>query len=166
MLVCGLSRAGPTNVSMFGGGTGYGRIYPHRVCPAYGGVIVRPSVRKWPLPPEHDWAIRNHLPDWRGRHGRSVRARDRAHGSHQSFVILLPSTEALSFSRDRAPIALSRDGKEVAYTAWRGDTSQLYLRALDRLEPTPVPGSLIGRFIDSPLPNRCLVRVGSQEPLS
>jgi len=55
--------------------------------------------------------------------------------------ILLPPTEALSFSRDRAPIALSPDGKEVAYTARRGDISQLYLRALDRLEPTPVLGT-------------------------
>jgi serine/threonine protein kinase/Tol biopolymer transport system component len=55
--------------------------------------------------------------------------------------ILLPPTEALSFSRDRAPIALSPDGKNVAYTVRRGDTSQLYLRALNRLEPTLVPAS-------------------------
>jgi len=55
--------------------------------------------------------------------------------------ILLPPTEALSFSRDRAPIALSPDDKEVAYTVRRGDTSQLYLRALNRLEPTLVPAS-------------------------
>jgi serine/threonine-protein kinase len=55
--------------------------------------------------------------------------------------ILLPATEALSFSRDRAPIALSPDGKNVAYTVRRGDISQLYLRALNRLEPTLVPAS-------------------------
>ncbi len=55
--------------------------------------------------------------------------------------ILLPSGEVLSFSRDRSPIALSPDGKEVAYTARRGGTSQLYLRALDRLEPTLVQAS-------------------------
>ena len=55
--------------------------------------------------------------------------------------ILLPPTEALSFSRDRAPIALSPDGKNVAYTVRRGDISQLYLRALNRLEPTLVPAS-------------------------
>jgi eukaryotic-like serine/threonine-protein kinase len=55
--------------------------------------------------------------------------------------ILLPTTEALGFSRDRAAIAISPDGKQLAYTARQGDTSQLYLRALDRLEPAPVPGS-------------------------
>ncbi len=55
--------------------------------------------------------------------------------------ILLPPTEALGFSRDRAAIAISPDGKQLAYTARRGDTSQLYLRALDRLEPTLVPDS-------------------------
>jgi serine/threonine protein kinase len=55
--------------------------------------------------------------------------------------ILLPPTEALGFSRDRAAIALSPDGKLVAYTARRGDTSELYLHPLDRLESTLVLGS-------------------------
>jgi len=55
--------------------------------------------------------------------------------------ILLPSTEPLGFSRDRAAIAMSPDGRQLAYTARLGDTSQLYLRALDRLEPMLVPDS-------------------------
>jgi WD40 repeat protein len=55
--------------------------------------------------------------------------------------ILLPPTEPLGFSRDRAAIAMSPDGMQLAYTARLGDTSQLYLRALDRLEPMLVPGS-------------------------
>ena len=55
--------------------------------------------------------------------------------------ILLPPSEPLAFSRDRAAIAMSPDGTWLAYTARFGDTSQLYLRPLDRLEPTLVPGS-------------------------
>ncbi len=55
--------------------------------------------------------------------------------------ILLPPSEPLAFSRDRAAIAMSPDGTQLAYTARFGDTSQLYLRALDRLEPTLVPDS-------------------------
>jgi Tol biopolymer transport system component len=55
--------------------------------------------------------------------------------------ILLPPSQPLGFSRDRAAFAMSPDGKLLAYTARSGDTSQLYLRALDRLEPTLVPES-------------------------
>jgi Tol biopolymer transport system component len=55
--------------------------------------------------------------------------------------IAFPSTEALIFARDRAAFAISPDGKELAYTARQGDTSQLYLRPLNRLEPVLVAGS-------------------------
>jgi eukaryotic-like serine/threonine-protein kinase len=55
--------------------------------------------------------------------------------------VLLPATDPLSFARDRAAIAVSPDGKLIAYTARQGDTSQLALRALNRQEPTLVPGS-------------------------
>jgi len=38
-------------------------------------------------------------------------------------------------------VALSSDGKQMAYVAWRGGRSQIFLRAQDRLEARPVPGT-------------------------
>ena len=43
--------------------------------------------------------------------------------------------------RSFPPIALAPDGRTVAYTAASGDTSQLFLRTLDRLDARAVPGT-------------------------
>ena len=41
----------------------------------------------------------------------------------------------------RTAIALSADGRSVVFSAVRGDRQQLYLRRLDELEATPIPGT-------------------------
>src|SRR5262249_52986461 len=38
-------------------------------------------------------------------------------------------------------VAISPDGREVAYVATRGNRSQLYVRSLDRLEPRAILGT-------------------------
>ena len=43
--------------------------------------------------------------------------------------------------RDFPAVAISRDGTKIAYVGARGETTQLFLRAVDRLEPQPLPGS-------------------------
>jgi hypothetical protein len=43
--------------------------------------------------------------------------------------------------RDFPAVAISPDGKEVAYLGSGGETTQVYLRAIDRLESQAVPGS-------------------------
>jgi serine/threonine-protein kinase len=54
----------------------------------------------------------------------------------------LPPGERLALSIDRAAVAISPDGSRLAYVAQRDDTRpQLYLRALDQLEPAHLPGT-------------------------
>jgi serine/threonine-protein kinase len=56
--------------------------------------------------------------------------------------VVLPPGERLGLSPAQAAIAISPDGSRLAYVAEReGAPRQLYLRALDELEPTPLPGT-------------------------
>ena len=55
-------------------------------------------------------------------------------------VINLPPGDRL-VGPDQTSIALSPDGKQLAYAALRGGISQLYLRAMDSLESKPIPGT-------------------------
>src|SRR5262249_26746402 len=41
----------------------------------------------------------------------------------------------------RTAMALSADGRQVVFSAIRGDSQQLYVRALDRLEAVPLAGT-------------------------
>src|SRR5439155_17600417 len=60
--------------------------------------------------------------------------------------IVLPDSAPLASVRD-APfgrghkLAISPDGRRLVYVAQRGATTQLYLRELDRLDATPLPGT-------------------------
>jgi serine/threonine-protein kinase len=56
------------------------------------------------------------------------------------FTIPLPPGDPTP-AKAPATLALSRDGRLIAYTAERGEKSQLLLRSLDRFEPVVVPGS-------------------------
>ena len=56
------------------------------------------------------------------------------------MAIALPPAETVAVWYTAA-VALSPDGKQVAYVAWRGGRSQIYVRALDRLEARPIPGT-------------------------
>ena len=59
------------------------------------------------------------------------------------FAVSLPPDETLQPLRANAPcpsIAVSPDGSLVAYVAIQGTQQQLYLREMDSLEATPVPG--------------------------
>jgi serine/threonine-protein kinase len=56
------------------------------------------------------------------------------------FTIPLPPGDPLP-GKAPASLALSPDGRLLAYTAGRGEKSQLYLRALDRFEAVAVPGT-------------------------
>ncbi len=58
----------------------------------------------------------------------------------QRFEIGLPPTEPLTLGLGSA-LALSPDGSRLVYVTSRGDTTQLYMRAMDSLEPTPVQGA-------------------------
>ena len=58
------------------------------------------------------------------------------------------SSVTLRFTIDAAPLldrlaspAISPDGKRVVYVGYEGEASRLFLRELDRLEATPVPGT-------------------------
>jgi serine/threonine-protein kinase len=55
-------------------------------------------------------------------------------------VITLPPGDRL-VGPDQTALALSPDGKQLAYAAIRGTASQIYLRAMDSLESRPVPGT-------------------------
>ena len=55
-------------------------------------------------------------------------------------VITLPPGDRL-VGPDQTALALSLDGKQLAYAAIRGTASQIYLRAMDSLESRPVPGT-------------------------
>jgi serine/threonine-protein kinase len=56
------------------------------------------------------------------------------------FEILLPPTEPVALISGNA-LAISPDGSQIAYTVRRGETTELRLRAIDRLEPAPVRGT-------------------------
>jgi len=55
-------------------------------------------------------------------------------------VITLPPGDRL-VGPDQPALALSPDGKQLAYATIRGATQQLYLRAMDSLEAKPIPGT-------------------------
>src|SRR5271157_62385 len=55
-------------------------------------------------------------------------------------VITLPPGQRLAVS-DLPAVALSPDGTKLVYVADQGGTQQLYLRAMDSLEATPVPNT-------------------------
>jgi serine/threonine-protein kinase len=56
-------------------------------------------------------------------------------------AILLPSTAPLEVETLRPALALSPDGTRLVYVANRGGKRQLYLRQMDRLDATPIPGT-------------------------
>jgi serine/threonine-protein kinase len=56
------------------------------------------------------------------------------------FTIPMPAAAPL-LAKSPAALALSPDGRVLAYTAGRGEKSQLYLRPLDRFEAMPVAGT-------------------------
>ena len=56
-------------------------------------------------------------------------------------VITLPPGQQLAGLENGPAVALSPDGTHLAYVARQGGTQQLYLRAMDSLEATPIPGS-------------------------
>ena len=58
----------------------------------------------------------------------------------QRFVMGLPPTMPVSLGAGPG-LSLSPDGTRLVYTVRRGGTSQLYLRSLQELEPTPIPGT-------------------------
>jgi eukaryotic-like serine/threonine-protein kinase len=55
-------------------------------------------------------------------------------------IITLPPGDRL-VGPDQLALALSPDGKQLAYAAIRGITSQLYLRSMDSQEARPIPGT-------------------------
>jgi Tol biopolymer transport system component len=55
------------------------------------------------------------------------------------FVLTLPRTAPLASMGH--PLTFSRDGFRLVYTAQIGDSTQLYLRNLDEVDPKPVAGS-------------------------
>jgi serine/threonine-protein kinase len=59
----------------------------------------------------------------------------------KQLVIQLPSTAPLEVETWRPAVALSPDGTHLVYVANRGGKRQLYLRQMDRLEATPIPGT-------------------------
>ncbi len=73
-----------------------------------------------------------------------LRARRSVPPAVKRFVISLAPSEPLAgeFSPAASPsVALSPDGTRLVYVGRRGTTPLLYLRALDKLEPTPLPGT-------------------------
>jgi serine/threonine-protein kinase len=56
------------------------------------------------------------------------------------FVVSLPAVQRIA-SLDFPAVAISRDGTRIAYVATRGGDAQLFVRTLNTLEPTPVPGT-------------------------
>ena len=56
------------------------------------------------------------------------------------LAIPLPSPDTVDVGTAHA-VAISPDGRELAYVAARAGRSQIYLRALERLETKPIPGT-------------------------
>jgi len=59
----------------------------------------------------------------------------------KQLVIPLPSTAPFEVETWRPAVALSPDGSRLVYVANRGGKRQLYLRQMNRLEATPIPGT-------------------------
>ncbi len=59
----------------------------------------------------------------------------------KQLVIPLPSTAPLEVETPLPAVALSPDGTRLVYVANRGGKRQLYLRRMDRLEATAIPGT-------------------------
>ncbi len=59
------------------------------------------------------------------------------------FAITLPAAQQIALSFNDRDLALSADGRHLAYTA--GDQAQLMLRAFDRLDALPVAGIVNAR---------------------
>jgi Tol biopolymer transport system component/tRNA A-37 threonylcarbamoyl transferase component Bud32 len=57
------------------------------------------------------------------------------------FVINLPAGQQLVGLENGPAVALSPDGTRLAYAARQGGTQQLYVRAMDSLEATLIPGT-------------------------
>jgi serine/threonine protein kinase len=57
------------------------------------------------------------------------------------LVVNLPPGQQLAGLENGPAVALSSDGTHLAYVARLGGTQQLYLRALDGLEASPIPGT-------------------------
>ena len=67
-------------------------------------------------------------------------ARQRTAQPLARFSVTLPANQILSV-RVGTSISLSPDGKQLVYVGSRGGRTQLYLRPMDRLEATPIPGT-------------------------
>jgi len=57
------------------------------------------------------------------------------------LTITLPPGQQLAGLENSPALALSADGTHLAYVARQGGTQQIYLRAMDRLEAKPIPGT-------------------------
>lgn len=57
------------------------------------------------------------------------------------FSVSLPATEALDFSSGFSALAISPDGKYLVYISTGEGKSQLFLRPMDKLTATPIPGT-------------------------
>ena len=62
-------------------------------------------------------------------------------GSVQRFALDIGPVDPIPIAGLHVMPALSPDGTELVYAARRGETQQLYLRALDSLEARPIPGT-------------------------
>jgi Tol biopolymer transport system component/predicted Ser/Thr protein kinase len=62
-------------------------------------------------------------------------------GPVSRFVITLPPGQQLAGLDSGPAVALSPDGTHLAYVARQGGTQQIYLRAMDNLDPRPIPGT-------------------------
>src|ERR1700680_3789957 len=57
------------------------------------------------------------------------------------FTITLPPGQQLAGLENGPAVALSPDGTHLAHVSRQGGAQKLYLRVMDSLEPTPVPGT-------------------------
>ena len=70
----------------------------------------------------------------------ALRGRAPAPARPARFTIPVPPGDPVA-AKEAASLALSRDGRLIAYTTERGEKSRLLLRSLERCEPSEVPGS-------------------------
>jgi eukaryotic-like serine/threonine-protein kinase len=56
------------------------------------------------------------------------------------LLMTLPATDRLALGSNE-PIAIAPDGSRLVYRANRGGVTQLFVRAIDRFEATPIPGT-------------------------
>ena len=62
-------------------------------------------------------------------------------GSPVTLRSVIPTSAATSFGLERTSIAISPDGRQLAYTVNEGGVARLYLRPLDRVDATVVRGT-------------------------